>query len=301
MMDCDMEFRYFCATFVMAIVLAGLCFGQMPERSRFSTPRKARSFTIHKHPYISSDGLKFSPAENKEFQRLFEKGVFARGRYSFNWHPIIVNSHMCTYGDPHFSGSVMLDGMLYPLHVLASYDPFSRVLFISDDEYDDFGNGLVISNVPPTLMHYHKLNNKYPAWMENDVAMVKRRLHGLQLEISVATFHPEAHLSTPFTYLAPYLSMTIGTNVILRSDTLVADGRGFRFVGPTGFLGFLTESDKLLDGTWKTKDILEIGIGTVTLKANDKNYMTESFFNALTNAIIQAADAKRALNSGISQ
>ena len=295
MMDSDKELRYFCATTAVAIALAGLCFGQTPERSRFSTPRKARSFTIHKHPYISSDGLKFSPAENKEFQRLFEKGVFARGRYSFNWHPIIVNSHMCTYGDPHFSGSVMLDGMLYPLHVLASYDPFSRVLFISDDEYDDFGNGLVISNVPPTLMHYHKLDKEYPAWMENDVSMVKNGLHGLQLEISVATFHPEAHLSTPFTYLAPYLSTAIGPNVILKSDTLVADGRGFRFVGPTGFL---TESDKLLDGTWKTKHYLEIGIGATTLKVDNKNYQTDSFFIALTNAIVQAADAKRAHNAG---
>ncbi len=283
-----------CAVSVTTSLLAMFCFGQTPERSCFATPQRVRSFTIHKHPYISSDGLKFSPDENKEFRRLFEKGVFVTGRYSFNWYTVTINAHKYLRTVPHFNGAIMLEGMLFPLHVLASYDPFSRVLFISDDEYDDYGNGLVISNVPPALMHFHKLDSEYPAWMEADVSLVKQRLNGLELEVSFSTFHPDGHNSTPFYYLAPYLFYTFGTNVCLKSDTLTPCGKDFQFVGPSSFL---TESDKLLDGTWKTKHDLKIGIGATTLNVDSKNYLTDSFFIALTNAIVQAADAKRALNS----
>ncbi len=284
-----------CVVSVTTFLLVMFCFGQTPERSCFATPQRVRSFMINKHPYISSDGLMFSSVEREKFQLLFGKGVFVTGRYSFNWYVVTINAHEYLRTVPHFDGAIMLEGMLYPLHVLASYNPFTQVLFISDDEYDDFGNGLVISNVPPTLMHFHKLDREYPAWMESDVSLVKQSLNGLQLEVSFSTFHPDGHNSTPFYYLAPYLFYTFGTNVCLKSDTLTPCGKDFRFVGPSSFL---TESDKLLDGTWKTKHDLEIGIGATTLNVDNKNYLTDSFFIALTNAIVQTADAKRALTAG---
>ncbi len=287
------NFKVFLAM-VLASTIGDFCFSQPFERSLFSVPQKARSFMIHKNPYISADGLMFSPDERKEFQLLFEKGVYAKGRYYFNCFSAIINSNEYSRPVPHFMGGVTLEGTLYPLYVLVAYNPFSKVLYLSDDEYDDYGNGLVISNVPPGLMHFHNLDRKYPAWMEKDVSLVKKSLNGLQLEVSFSTFHPDGHYSTPFYYLAPYMFYTFGTNVCLKSDTLTPCGKDFRFVGPPSFL---TESDKLLDGTWKTKHDVEIGIGPVTLKVDSKNYLTESFFIALTNAIVKAADAKRAFNS----
>ena len=271
----------FIVLFIM--VLCGICRAlscqaRSDDRSSFVTRKKVLSLHIYKDIF-SKDSVKVT--ELDEFQKLYEQGRFCTGRYSFNWFTCIVNTRPFSCGLPYFSGLIKLSGKSSPIHILASYNPFTHVLYISDDEYDDYGNGLVISNLPPTMIHYSQLNKLYPKWMDYDINQVKRRLAGVQLDIEIVDYHENGIFGAPFRYLLPYLDTNFGTNVILRSDCIVFNGNHQVVVrdSPKSFMGCRPgEFDVIIDNK--------------LLSADEEVFLDEAFFNALTNTLIQVADKK---------
>ena len=263
------------------------------DRSHLAPPHTVRAFWIIKDNhlpqkgYSSPDLTALSPERLKEFQRLFNHAAFVRGRYSFNCFSAIINSHAWSRGTPFYHGGIWLSDMLHPLFVLVAYNPFTRILYLSDDEYDDYGNGLIISNVPSEMISYHLLDSRYPEWMNRDVTPIKEELNGLELDIGISTFHRDAPSGWPFHYLVPYLHATFGTNVILRSSTLAFEHNDFQFIGHVA-------PQHTQD---YTRHDLEFAIGTNVFRVTENNYLKDSFFIALTNAItIGAKDLRNKKN-----
>ena len=254
------------------------CQARPHHRSNLVTHPKVLFLHIYQNN-LSKDSVKVT--ELDEFQKLYDKGLFCKGRYSFNWFTCFVNARPFSCGLPYFSGSIKLSDKFSPIHILTSYDPFNQVLYISDDEYDDYGNGLVISNLPPTMIHYSQLNMLYPKWMDYDIKHVKRRLTEVQLDIEIVDYHQNGKFGAPFRYLLPYLHTNFGTNVILRSDCIVFNGNHQVVI-----------RDSPKSGMGRRPEEFDVIIGNKVLSADEELFLGDAFFIDLTNALIQVADKK---------
>ena len=140
--------KYYATLFLFLLLMGLWLMGaasshQEHRESVFSHPNKISSFRIGKRRPLDANEL-------AEFQALFNQGAFVKGLYNF----IPTRSHSG-------SNSSEIDGEMGELRanrkkvrILAWYNPIDNVLYISDDDYDDYGNGLLISNVPPSLVRY---------------------------------------------------------------------------------------------------------------------------------------------------
>lgn len=140
--------KYYATLFLFLLLMVLWLMGaasshQKHQGSVFSHPNKITSFRIGKRRPLDAN-------EFAEFQALFNRGAFVKGFYSF----IPTRSRSDSNSSEIRGEKAVMRANRKKVRVLVWYDPIDNVLYISDDDYDDYGNGLLISNVPPSLVRY---------------------------------------------------------------------------------------------------------------------------------------------------
>ena len=235
-----------------------------------SVKRRSALDTPHKLTFFRVEGVRpMNTSELAVFQELYNKGEFVTGRYSFLSSESKFNGKVKSYGVRTHSGWIRFDDELYTRPLLVCYNPFTHVLYLSDDDYDDYGNGLVVTNIPGKLILYQGWDEDCPIWLDANCEAFRNSLANKKSELKIEVHHTGVGAAFVMNYLAPFLYANFPSNLEVSCE---------------GLLSNESESKCLL----KKDEVLLEANGEKQV-FNLDSIVTWSFFETLTNMINESA------------